>query len=91
MAVCLQEATRIVNQAPKGFGVTIDLDVFDPIEAPGVGSPEPRGIFSDGLLPELKNVFSHPNFKALEIAEYNPALDKNNQTLKLTQKILALL
>lgn len=89
--LCLQEALNIINQAPKGFGITIDLDVFDPLEAPGVGSPEPNGIFSDGLVPELKTVFSHPNFKSLEIAEYNPERDKDQKTLKLTQKILGLL
>lgn len=89
--LCLQEAIQRINQAPKGFGISVDLDAFDPIDAPGVGSPEPNGLFSDGLLPELKNAFAHPNFKALEIAEYNPTCDKNQKTLKLTQKILGLL
>ncbi len=89
--LCLQEAIKLINQAPKGFGISVDLDAFDPIEAPGVGSPEPNGLFSDGLVGELKNAFSHPNFKALEIAEYNPIRDKEQKTLKLTQKILGLL
>lgn len=89
--LCLQEAIEIINQAPKGFGISLDLDAFDPLEAPGVGSPEPHGLFSDGFVPALKNAFSHPNFKALEIAEYNPTRDINQKTLKLTQKILSLL
>jgi arginase len=89
--LCLQEAIQIVNGAPKGFGISIDLDAFDPIEAPGVGSPEPNGIFPDAFIPELKNAFSHPNLKALEIVEYNPTRDQDNKTLKLTQKILGLL
>lgn len=88
---CMQEAIQIVSQAPKGFGVSIDLDAFDPIEAPGVGSPEPNGIFSDGLVPELKKVFSHPLFKAVEIVEYNPKRDQDKKTIKLTQRILGLL
>ncbi len=88
---CMQEAIQIVSQAPKGFGLSIDLDAFDPIEAPGVGSPEPNGIFSDGLVPELKKAFSHPMFKTVEIVEYNPTRDKDNKTIKLTQRILGLL
>ena len=90
IALCLEEALSLVNQAPKGFGVSIDLDVFDPIEAPGVGSPEPQGIFLEGILPGLKNIFAQVNLKALEIAEYNPVLDQGEKTLKLTQKILGL-
>lgn len=88
---CMQGAIQIISQAPKGFGLSIDLDAFDPIEAPGVGSPEPNGIFSDGLVPELKKAFSHPLFKAVEIVEYNPTRDKDKRTLKLTQRILGLL
>jgi arginase len=89
--VCLQEAIQMVNRAPKGFGISLDLDAFDPLEAPGVGSPEPNVIFSDGFFPELKNAFAHPNLKALEIVEYNPTRDQENKTIKLTQKILGLL
>lgn len=88
---CMQEAIQIVSQAPKGFGLSIDLDAFDPIEAPGVGSPEPNGIFADGLVPELKKAFSHPLFKTVEIVEYNPTRDKDKKTIKLTQRILGLL
>lgn len=91
MEICMQEAIQIISQAPKGFGVSIDLDAFDPIEAPGVGSPEPNGIFSDSFVPELKKAFSHPMFKTVEIVEYNPTRDKDKKTIKLTQRILGLL
>lgn len=89
--VCFQEAIERVSLAPKGFGLSIDLDAFDPLEAPGVGSPEPHGLFSDGLLPELKKAFESPKLKALEIVEYNPTREIDQKTIKLTQKILRLL
>jgi arginase len=80
---CLDEALQIVSQAPKGFGVSIDLDGFDTQDAPGVGSPEANGLYAEEVLPMLSRIQNHPGFKALELVEYNPSLDKNDKTVEL--------
>jgi arginase len=89
--VTLAEAVNQVALAPKGFGVSIDLDAFDPKEAPGVGSPASGGLFSEVFLPELKKVLQHPKLQALELTEFNPVLDKNKLTEKLIFNILGIL
>lgn len=84
----LQEAIHYVKTGTVGFGVTIDLDAFDPEDAPGVGSPAPGGLRTAEALPALTLLQEDPAFKALEIVEYNPDLDKNNKTLSLMREIL---
>ena len=68
------------------IGVSIDLDVIDPSEAPGVGSPEPNGLSSVELLSVLK-VFRE-RLCAFELVEYNPQLDFEQKTREIAYQIL---
>lgn len=70
-----KEALSIVQSQTAGFGVSLDLDVLDPDEEPGVGSPEPGGIFKKKLIEAFGSLSKNQNFLAMEIVEYNPYLD----------------
>ena len=83
-ASVLDEALTIVTENTKGFGVSIDLDGFDPLDAPGVGSPAPNGLRAKKVLPHLSEIRNNSKFCALEIAEFNPHLDKDFKTAQLT-------
>ena len=76
----MAEAHVIATRGTAGFGVTIDLDVIDPAEAPGVGSPVPWGLECAALAHALATVSSDPKLIAAEIAEYNPAADTDSRT-----------
>jgi arginase len=69
------EALSIVQKQTGGFGISLDLDVFDPCEEPGVGSPEPGGISKKMLEEMFMTLKKNPKLLALEIVEYNPYLD----------------
>jgi arginase len=84
----LQEALHLVKRETKGFGLSIDLDAFDPQEAPAVGTPAPYGLKAKEVLPAFSMVQNDPFFKALEIVEYNPDRDKNSKTLLLMRDLL---
>lgn len=84
-----QEALQRVKEGTKGFGLSIDLDGFDPAEAPGVGTPEAHGLSAAEVLPALSVVRQDPLFKALEIVEYNPDRDKERKTLFLLRDLLS--
>lgn len=71
----IKQSLEIVSVCPGGFGISIDLDAFDPKEVPGVGSSEIDGIRIEEGLKALKGIAHHPNLKAIEIAELNPHLD----------------
>jgi len=83
-----EKALQQVTNGTKAFGVSVDLDGFDPSDAPGTGTPEPDGLPAMEVLQALKTVCHHPLFRALEIAELNPTKDVDNKTLTLAQKIL---
>jgi len=79
----MEEALAIVTRGTKGFGISIDLDGFDPEEAPGVGSPEANGLHKKDMLPELSKLAKHPQFKAFEVSEFNPERDVGQITAQL--------
>lgn len=85
---CIEEALRIVTKGTKGFGVSLDLDAFDPSTVPGVGSPEPDGLWPDEVLPALATCAQHPLLRAFELVELNPVLDREDQTLTLAGRVL---
>lgn len=88
---CIEEAFSIVGKAKGGFGISLDLDVFDPMEAPGVGSREANGIRKEELLSVLPMLFSDERFLALELVEYNPTLDQADKTKKLAIEVLTMM
>lgn len=83
LAVLTEEAINIASAAKGGFGLTFDLDGLDPEDAPAVGTREKGGVRAADILPMLERIGGDKNFCALEITEFNPARDKDNQTANL--------
>lgn len=83
-----QEAFEHVCKNTDGFGISLDLDVIDPKEAPGVGSPESGGVVSTDILKMLNTVASEKKLKAFEIVEYNPYCDRDERTACICLEIL---
>ncbi len=71
------------------FGVSVDVDGFDPEEAPGTGTPEPFGLRLKDAKSALHGLVQDPGFLALEITEFNPHRDLNNKTCQLVWEIVA--
>ncbi|MDD2914823.1 MAG: arginase [Gallionella sp.] len=82
VAATLAEALTIANRGTAGYGVSLDLDVLDPSEDPGVGSPEPDGLLCLELEQALRQLRNDPAFLAMEIVEYNPHHDRNLLTAR---------
>jgi arginase len=70
------------------IGISIDLDVIDPEDAPGVETPAPGGIKAIELLEALSLINQHPKVCGLEISEFTPEKDTNNKTLHLMKAIV---
>lgn len=87
-AVVLNEAVKQVSANTAGYGISLDLDGIDPLEAPGVDVPEPDGIRVHDLLAGLSQVAADPHLIATEIVEFDPLRDKNKTTEKLIISIL---
>lgn len=85
----MRAALHIVRKAPGGYGISIDLDAIDPVDAPGVGSPEPGGIPAQALLNSLALTHHDPALLGVEIAELNPFRDRAGKTTQLTIDLLS--
>jgi len=87
----MSEALAIVRNGTAGYGISIDLDAFSPVESPGVGTPVQGGLHHMELDRALRGIGNNSSLVALELAEYNPRRDRNRRTLKLIGDLLAAL
>ncbi|MGH8657807.1 MAG: arginase [Gammaproteobacteria bacterium] len=85
----IQKAIEIVTQETGAFGITIDVDAIDPLDAPGVGTPAPLGVSGPALVECLGMVACQPKLVGLEVTEFNPLRDVNEKTAKLVCDLLA--
>jgi arginase len=89
MRAVMRAAIDHVKRGTKSFGVSLDLDVMSPEEAPGVGSPESNGIPFRDLLEALKLLPQEDHLVAFELVEYNPERNQHERTAHLCYEILA--
>lgn len=85
----LGEAIEIARAGTAGFGVSIDLDVVSPDEAPNVGTPVSGGVTSAELARSLEQVAGEPSLAALELVEYSPRLDRDGATARVALSLLS--
>ena len=85
----LDDAIAVVSAGTSAYGITLDLDVIDPHEAPGVGTPEHGGLDAPGLLRSLGRYMHDRRLAAFEIAEFNPSRDVQGRTLRIVEELIA--
>ena len=73
----LDEALDIATAGTSAFGVSIDLDVVTPDEAPSVGTPVAGGVTGAELARALGAIAGRPALAAIELVEYSPRLDRD--------------
>lgn len=83
IAKVMKEAIERVKDRTKGVHVTFDVDVLDPSEAPGTGTPVPGGLtFRESHL--MLEILAERNIPtSFELVEVNPLLDQRNTTADL--------
>ena len=84
----LRDALELVQAETAGFGISLDLDVVDPIEAPGVGTPAAYGVKAEELRDALRGIGESVALAGIEITEYNPARDRDGKTGRLAMDLL---
>lgn len=87
LEAALAQAMAVVGRRGV-FGITVDMDAFDPRDAPGVACPTPGGPPAGELLAALRRLGRRPNCIAVEIAEYHPGRDVAGQTGRLVGELL---
>lgn len=81
----LAEAVQKIGHEPVYF--TLDLDVLDPSEFPGTGTPEAGGVSFLQLLNAVREV-SKLNIVGFDVNELSPVYDQTGRSTALACKIL---
>ena len=79
---------EIKKQVRGPVYISIDVDVIDPAEAPGVSTPAPGGLRYEELLALLDRLMSL-NVVGVDIMEVTPKYDRQNMTCHLAAKLIA--
>lgn len=85
----VNNAMKIAAQNTNGIHLSIDVDVLDPIIAPGISVGYKDGINTKHLFKIVDEFLKHKDLiKSIDIVEYNPINDKNNKTLKIVLELI---
>jgi len=80
MRIVMERAITLASKGTAGFVVSFDMDVVDPDEAPGVGTPVRGGItFREAHL-AMEMVADSGKMLSFELVEINPIIDVMNKT-----------
>lgn len=86
-------SSRLLKETLNNIGspqimATMDMDVVNQAEAPGVSATNPSGI-SASLWLELAFIFGqHPKVSSIDISEVNPRFDRDQATIKLAAQTI---
>ncbi len=84
-----QGISTIINKALMKFmhikriHVSLDMDVMDPVEAPGVGTPVAGGLTYREAHLCMEIIADSGKLSSMDLVEINPILDQANKTAKL--------
>jgi arginase len=82
---------RAIGVASRGDGIhlSLDMDVLDPNEAPGVGTPVLGGVSYREAQLAMEMLAATGKLISMEVTEVNPILDRANMTAALAVELIA--
>ncbi|MHB8074632.1 arginase [Desulfosporosinus fructosivorans] len=83
MQEVISQGIKIASRGTDGIHVSFDLDVIDPDEAPGVGTPVLGGITYREAHLAMEHLADSGLVSSMEVVEVNPILDNRNKTAEL--------
>ena len=76
----LDEAIGVASDGTAGVHLSFDLDVVDPEDAPGTGTPVWGGISYREAHLAMEMLADRANLITIDLVEVNPVLDTTNMT-----------
>ena len=84
----MEEAIRVATSDTGGLWVSFDMDVIDPDEAPGVGTPVTGGITYREAHLAMEMLADTGRLVGLDLVEVNPVLDAHNRTAEIASELI---
>jgi arginase len=83
IASVIEQAVNLAGNGTAGIHVSFDIDVCDPLIAPGVGTPVKGGLNYREAHMVMEIVADSGRLTSLDLVEVNPTLDLRNTTAQL--------
>src|SRR5204862_252178 len=83
IASIVEQAVNLAGNGTAGIHVSFDMDVCDPLIAPGVGTPVKGGLDYREAHMVMEIVADSGLLTSLDLVEVNPTLDMQNTTAQL--------
>ncbi len=84
----MEEAVAIASRSTAGIWFSFDMDVIDPDEAPGVGTPVPGGITYREAHLAMEMLADTGKLVGIDVVEVNPVLDERNRTAEIARELI---
>lgn len=88
MSKVMQESIALATDGTAGFHLSFDIDVVDPLVAPGVGTPKKGGMNYRESHLSMELVADCGKMTSMDLVEVNPILDIGNQTAELAVELI---
>ncbi len=89
IAWVVEQAVNLAGNGTAGIHVSFDMDVCDPLIAPGVGTPVKGGIAGGALARAIERIGGRSDLAAVELVEYCPRLDRQGASARIAVDIMA--
>ena len=83
IAAVAEQAVNLAGNGTAGIHVSFDMDVCDPLIAPGVGTPVKGGLDYREAHMLMEIIADSGRLTSLDLVELNPTLDMQNTTAQL--------
>jgi arginase len=89
MKSVMNDAIRIAsNDGRNKIHISLDMDLVDPSDAPGVGTPVRGGATYREAHLAMEMIYESQLMRSLEVVEVNPILDQQNSTAELAVELI---
>ncbi len=89
LVTVVEDAIETALDGVDGLHVSFDMDVLDPTESPGVGTPVHGGMTYREAHTSMELVARSEGCLSMEIVEVNPILDSHNKTAELAVELVS--
>ncbi len=88
MSAVMHRAIAVASRGTAGIYAQLDMDVLDPEEAPGTGTPVVGGVTYREAHLAMELLADSRKVIALDVVEINPILDERNRTAQIAIELI---
>jgi len=88
MKTVMERAIKLASSRTRAVHLSLDMDVLEPSETPGTGTPVHGGITYREAHLAMELLFDSGKLSSMDVVETNPILDEQNRTARLAVELI---